>query len=115
MNSTLASTYDKHTNYDEFPPATGVSVTFAKDEKRHLTPYEKLLYDSQHDARFKDEEKAGRRIGFYRIRTALGSGNFSLVKLGLHLLAKGNHDRFLFVRINKSFFPLCMIRWQSSP
>ncbi|CAF4018923.1 unnamed protein product, partial [Rotaria sp. Silwood1] len=54
-----------------------------------LTAYEKLLYDSQYDMRFKAEEKAGRRIGFYRIRGDIGLGNFSRVKLGVHLLAKG--------------------------
>ena len=69
--------------------AAVVNVSFAKDEKKHLTPYAKLLYESQNDPRFKAEEQAGRRIGFYRIQKDIGVGNFSRVKLGLHLLAKG--------------------------
>jgi hypothetical protein len=71
------------------PLAANVYVSFAKDEKKNLTPYEKLLYDSQYDQRFKDEEIAGRRIGFYRIYNDIGLGNFSRVKLGVHLLARG--------------------------
>ncbi|CAF3834210.1 unnamed protein product [Adineta steineri] len=68
--------------------STNMNVTFAKDEKHSLTPYGKLLYESQNDLRFKGEEKTGRRIGFYRILKDIGLGNFSRVKLGQHLLAK---------------------------
>ena len=70
-------------------PTKSTSVSFAKDETEHLTAYEKLLYESEHDVRFHAEEKAGRRIGFYRLRGNLGLGNFSYVKLGVHMLAKG--------------------------
>ena len=31
----------------------------------------------------------GKRIGMYRLGKELGSGNFSKVKLGVHVLAKG--------------------------
>jgi len=83
------------------PSAKNVNVTFAKDEKSGLTPYGKLVYESQHDARFKGEEIAGRRIGFYRILKDIGLGNFSRVKLGQHLLAKGkNYFSHLFRKIN---------------
>jgi serine/threonine-protein kinase NIM1 len=85
---------DEFSSTSSMPSAAAVTVAFAKDEKKRLTAYEKLLYDSQHDMRFKAEEKAGRRIGFYRIRGDIGLGNFSRVKLGVHLLAKGT-------RINK--------------
>ena len=80
---------DEYSSSSSIPSAAAVNVSFAKDEKKCLTAYEKLLYASQHDMRFKAEEKAGRRIGFYRIRGDIGLGNFSRVKLGLHLLAKG--------------------------
>jgi len=80
---------DEYSSSSSMPSAAAVTVSFAKDEKKRLTAYEKLLYDSQHDMRFKAEEKAGRRIGFYRIRGDIGLGNFSRVKLGVHLLAKG--------------------------
>jgi serine/threonine-protein kinase NIM1 len=80
---------DEYSSTSSMPSPAAVSVSFAKDEKKRLTAYEKLLYDSQHDMRFKAEEKAGRRIGFYRIKGDIGLGNFSRVKLGVHLLAKG--------------------------
>ena len=72
-------------------PAAALDALSAKDEKKkYLTAYEKYLYDSQHDMHFKAEEKAGQRIRFYRILGDIGLGNFSRVKLGIHLLAKGN-------------------------
>ena len=80
---------DDFSSSSSMPSAAAVTVSYARDEKKSLTAYEKLLYDSQHDMRFKAEEKAGRRIGFYRIRGDIGLGNFSRVKLGVHLLAKG--------------------------
>ena len=64
-------------------------VSFAKDEKKNLSPYEKVLYDSEYDPRFRAEEHAERRIGFYRIYKDIGLGNFSRVKLGVHILARG--------------------------
>ncbi|CAF0778554.1 unnamed protein product [Rotaria sordida] len=79
---------DEFSSSSSMPSAAALNVSFAKDEKKSLTAYEKLLYDSQYDMRFKAEEKAGRRIGFYRIRGDIGLGNFSRVKLGVHLLAK---------------------------
>ena len=79
---------------DEPSPHT-LSVSFARDEKKQLSAYEKLVYDAQNDTRFQEEEKAGRRIGFYRIRGDIGLGNFSRVKLGVHLLARGKNRRSL--------------------
>jgi hypothetical protein len=99
---------DDLSSSSSMPSAAAVSVSFAKDEKRRLTAYEKLLYDSQHDMRFKAEEKAGRRIGFYRIRGDIGLGNFSRVKLGMHLLAKGkektNHRCGIIRRLKRIIF-----------
>ena len=54
-----------------------------------LTPYEKLIRELQYDEKVSKEISSGRRIGFYRIRGDLGSGNFSQVKLGYHCIAKG--------------------------
>jgi hypothetical protein len=88
------NTNGEHSSYSNDPSAANVHVSFAKDEKKHLNPYEKLLYESQNDARFKEEERAGRRIGFYRIIKDIGVGNFSRVKLGTHLLAKGIDNSF---------------------
>lgn len=57
-------------------------------EKR-LTPYERLGRDLIEDERCAKELSLGKRIGFYRFRGDLGSGNFAQVKLAIHCLAKG--------------------------
>ena len=88
-NRTKRIVSEDSSSSSNMPSAAAISVSYAKEEKRRLTAYEKLMYDSQHDMRFKAEEKAGRRIGFYRLRGDIGLGNFSRVKLGVHLLAKG--------------------------
>ncbi|GCB75458.1 hypothetical protein scyTo_0019012 [Scyliorhinus torazame] len=52
------------------------------------TPLEKLSHEMVHDERAVREMTLGKRIGFYRLRGEIGSGNFSQVKLGVHLLTK---------------------------
>ena len=84
-------------NMKENSTETSVNVVFGKDEKKALSPYEKLVYEAQNDARCKEEVKAGRRIGFYRIVKNIGLGNFSKVKLGVHLLAKGMEEDVSFI------------------
>lgn len=56
-----------------------------KDKK--LTPFEKACSDVD-DERYLKELALGKRIGFYRVRGELGSGNFSRVKMGIHVLTK---------------------------
>lgn len=58
--------------------------------ERHMTPFERLSQDLSKDQRVIKEITLGKRIGFYRIRGELGSGNFSQVKLGIHVLTKGD-------------------------
>ncbi|XP_033113954.1 serine/threonine-protein kinase NIM1-like [Anneissia japonica] len=53
-----------------------------------LTPYERLNNDLNQDDKIQKEVSLGKRIGFYRIRGELGTGNFSQVKMGLHVLTK---------------------------
>ncbi|XP_072288701.1 serine/threonine-protein kinase NIM1 [Eucyclogobius newberryi] len=55
---------------------------------RRLTPLERLNLDMCQDDRMVREMTVGRRIGFYKIRGEIGSGNFSHVKLGIHALTK---------------------------
>ncbi|CAL1615656.1 unnamed protein product [Knipowitschia caucasica] len=55
---------------------------------RRLTPLERLNLDMCQDDRVVREMTVGRRIGFYKIRGEIGSGNFSHVKLGIHALTK---------------------------
>lgn len=57
-------------------------------QPRQLTPFEKLMQDMSQDEKVVREITLGKRIGFYRIRGEIGSGNFSQVKLGIHSLTK---------------------------
>jgi serine/threonine-protein kinase NIM1 len=63
--------------------------------QRKSTPYERLSFDLSNDQRCLKEITLGKRIGFYRIRGELGTGNFSQVKMGIHALVKGNDKQFL--------------------
>lgn len=64
--------------------------TEANDDKQErLTPFQKLSLDLSNDQKCLKEITLGKRIGFYRIRGELGSGNFSQVKMGIHALTKG--------------------------
>ncbi|XP_071952235.1 serine/threonine-protein kinase NIM1-like [Antedon mediterranea] len=56
--------------------------------KGTLTAYERLNNDLNEDDKVQKEVTLGKRIGFYRIRGELGTGNFSQVKMGLHVLTK---------------------------
>ena len=61
--------------------------------EKSLTPFERLTYDLSHDERYIKEITLGKRIGFYRIRGELGSGNFCQVKMGVHSLTRGKNAR----------------------
>ncbi|KAJ9580509.1 hypothetical protein L9F63_024313, partial [Diploptera punctata] len=52
------------------------------------TPYQRLLHSLHHDQRWLTEINLGKRVGFYRFRGDLGSGNFSQVKMAIHQLTK---------------------------
>lgn len=60
-----------------------------RTKERRLTPFERLSNDLSNDQKCLKEITLGKRIGFYRIRGELGSGNFSQVKMGIHALTKG--------------------------
>ena len=61
--------------------------------EKSLTPFQLLTYDLSHDERYIKEITLGKRIGFYRIRGELGSGNFCQVKMGIHSLTRGKNAR----------------------
>ena len=48
-----------------------------------------LLWQNEHDENARREMAFGKRIGFYRFKSELGTGNFSKVKLATNLLTKG--------------------------
>jgi len=57
--------------------------------ERFLTAYERLSYELASDKRCLREVTLGKRVGFYQLRNQIGSGNFSTVKLGVHILTRG--------------------------
>lgn len=59
-----------------------------EEADKKISPFERLSLDLSNDPRVIKEITLGKRIGFYRIRGELGSGNFSQVKLGIHSLTK---------------------------
>uniref|UniRef100_A0A0N5AFD5 non-specific serine/threonine protein kinase n=1 Tax=Syphacia muris TaxID=451379 RepID=A0A0N5AFD5_9BILA len=52
------------------------------------TPYEKQVYLLKNDLMVQKDVTLGRRIGFYKLGKELGAGNFSKVKLGIHILTR---------------------------
>lgn len=52
------------------------------------TKYDKLVDSIKNNPEYKKEILLNKLIGFYRIGSEIGIGNFSKVKLGLHLLTK---------------------------
>lgn len=69
------------------PPRLGLWVPGA--ECAGSTPYERLTLQLHHDRRWRQEVSLGKRVGLYRMRGDLGSGNFSNVKMAVHQLTSG--------------------------
>lgn len=59
------------------------------EENKKGTLYDRLLLDLEQNEKTKNEVASGRRLGFYRLKSGLGSGTFAQVKLGVHLLTNG--------------------------
>ena len=55
--------------------------------------YERLVWLHQHDEDSQRELNMGKRIGFYKLKSDLGTGNFSKVKLATHQLTKGRNKQ----------------------
>uniref|UniRef100_A0A914VP01 non-specific serine/threonine protein kinase n=1 Tax=Plectus sambesii TaxID=2011161 RepID=A0A914VP01_9BILA len=55
---------------------------------KEMTIYERTIHMLANDATFQKEIALGKRIGFYRLGKELGAGNFSKVKMGIHVLTK---------------------------
>lgn len=66
----------------------GSTVTLNKEDLK-VTAYNKVLDLLANDPTYQREVTLGKRIGFYKLGKELGSGNFSKVKLGVHVLTKG--------------------------
>ncbi len=53
------------------------------------SPYKLLLWEQENDEIVQRQMALGKRIGFYKFKSDLGTGNFSKVKLATNLLTKG--------------------------
>lgn len=53
-----------------------------------LTPWQRLQQELNDPEKVLKEVTLGKRIGHYKLRGNLGTGNFSVVKLGVHILTK---------------------------
>jgi serine/threonine-protein kinase NIM1 len=51
--------------------------------------FERLIYRLKNDPLYRKEIITDKLIGFYKIGNEIGTGNFSQVRLGLHLLTRG--------------------------
>ncbi|XP_074641547.1 serine/threonine-protein kinase NIM1-like [Tubulanus polymorphus] len=57
-------------------------------KERRLTAYERVTEELTKDQKALKELTLGKRIGFYRIRGEIGSGNFSQVRMAIHALTR---------------------------
>lgn len=64
--------------------------------QQRLSSYERLTRDLASNDKYRQEIALGKRIGFYRIRGELGSGNFCQVKMGIHALTRGKCTTHMF-------------------
>ncbi|KAH7935165.1 hypothetical protein HPB52_004628 [Rhipicephalus sanguineus] len=70
-----------NTTTSDWSPATTVASS-------GVSPYQRLLDALTNDIRWQKDVDLGRRVGFYRFRGELGTGNFSQVKVAVHCLVK---------------------------
>lgn len=70
-------------------PAVPVKQNGFGSNHKMVSPYEYQLHQLEHNPRISKEVLLGKRVRFYHIKGTLGTGNFSKVRLGVHLLTKG--------------------------
>ncbi|CAB4062248.1 NIM1 [Lepeophtheirus salmonis] len=67
---------------------SNVGNTLNEPQENRKSIYERLTWQQQHDKACQRDLALGRRIGFYKFKSELGTGNFSRVKMGIHLPTK---------------------------
>ncbi|CAP34150.1 Protein CBG16284 [Caenorhabditis briggsae] len=83
--------YPNHNHHEQFnrtKSAVSLPVGKEMDSVVEKTLYEKAIEQLNNNPFVTKEVAIGRRIGFYRLGKELGAGNFSKVKLGVHVLTK---------------------------
>lgn len=79
----------KCTEVSSEPPSLPLASLHKTALPPHQTIYESLKSDLENNPTVREEVGLGKRVGFYKLRGQVGAGNFSKVKLGIHLLTKG--------------------------
>lgn len=86
LTLTTNSTHNTGTSQNE--SSTQNSTRPQSSTSSSTTLFEKLCYNIKNNTSYTKEILLGKLIGFYRIGDEIGSGNFSKVKRGAHLLTK---------------------------
>lgn len=81
--------YDPPNGSNENNSTTTMSSNSVLIGQMSKSPFEKLIDNLKNNPEYKKEMYLNRLIGFYRIGSEIGTGNFSQVRLGLHLLTRG--------------------------
>lgn len=71
----------------------GSKITLTKDDLK-VSAYTRVLDLLATDQAYQREVALGKRIGFYKLGEELGTGNFSKVKVGAHILTKGKKGSY---------------------
>ncbi|GFQ79063.1 hypothetical protein TNCT_113631 [Trichonephila clavata] len=88
---------DSDSSNDSNPNSNSSSIQekikYEKDKHLDLlTPYQKIVHKLQTDEKWRQDIIQGKRIGLYRLKEELGTGNFSQVKAATHALTKGEKE-----------------------
>lgn len=85
-NGNSNRTYENSIAYQD---ENNLSIQSKSLSVKSMTQFEKLVDNLKNNPEYRKEIFLNRLIGFYRIGSEIGIGNFSQVRLGLHLLTKG--------------------------
>ncbi|KAK6021794.1 hypothetical protein OSTOST_12528 [Ostertagia ostertagi] len=81
--------YPREDTFTRTVSAQSLPVNDRLEELSQMSIYDRTLHMLAVDPIYQKEVALGKRIGFYRLGKELGAGNFSKVKLGIHVLTKG--------------------------
>ncbi|EPB76936.1 hypothetical protein ANCCEY_03972 [Ancylostoma ceylanicum] len=85
---TYVSINPREDTFSRTVSAQSLPVNDRLEELSQMTMYDRTLHMLAVDPIYQKEVALGKRIGFYRLGKELGAGNFSKVKLGIHVLTK---------------------------
>ena len=91
------------TESDSMPAILPTKQNGFGNKPNTVSPYDHQIHQLEHDPRTSKEVLLGKRVRFYQIKGTLGTGNFSKVRLGVHLLTKGIAFNFQLT-FNKYYF-----------